>query len=103
MELKDGGPAFPHQHDMVLFHDNDRAKPAQTIKGVWSGGMTLRDYFAAKAMQAEIITTFSDATPEAANAFIHGRDEAGHTNTEHVAFNAYRLADAMLAERDRTR
>jgi hypothetical protein len=40
-EIKTGGPAFPTAE---IFHD----------EVVYTGGMTLRDYFAAKAMQALI-------------------------------------------------
>jgi len=67
--MKDtGGPAFP---TMLYEHGGE------------SGGMTLRDYFAAKAMQGLL---------------------AGHSgNTPDVfAEWAYKYADAMLAERDKT-
>ena len=58
-----GGPAFPSNHD------NEYGYPAK--------GMTLRDYFAAKAMQ-------------------------GHCPSippEHAAKRAYEYADAMLKAR----
>lgn len=45
-------------------------------------GMTLRDYFAARAMQAQI-TYLEQVMPK------------------HVAYRAYQLADAMLQERDK--
>jgi|688.fasta_scaffold1095282_3 hypothetical protein len=61
-----GGPAFP---------DSD----GQTD---YTGGMTLRYYFAAKAMQSQI----------AANLNLRGED---------VAKKAYKYADAMLAQRER--
>ena len=54
----------------------------ETIKG--EKGMTLRDYFAAKAMQA-IITNHK---LEECDDFI-------------VAANAYQLADFMMKERDK--
>lgn len=62
------GPAFPHSR---LGSDAD--------------GMTLRDYFAAKAMQAHITHDGSDDAHEVG-----------------VARWAYELADAMLAERSKT-
>lgn len=66
--MKDtGGPAFP--------------------VGSYAG-MTLRDYFAAKAMQSLMHTQYVDMTYE-------GEPAA-------MAFEAYRLADAMLAERSKT-
>jgi hypothetical protein len=62
-------------------------------------GMTLRDYFAAKAMVAEVVTSCSDATPEAAIDLADAANATGRTCEEQIAFNAYKLADAMLAER----
>lgn len=49
-------------------------------------GMTLRDYFAAKAMQA-LLSDFEKAPDE--------RDVCSH----YAARRAYQVADAMLAER----
>ena len=66
----DGGPAFPT--------DNE----AQVGNNTWHfAGMTLRDYFAAKALAGIASTYHENWTPESA------------------AKNAYELADAMLAER----
>ena len=62
-----GGPAFP--------------TPAHNLN---NDGMTLRDYFAAKAMQAQI-----------GNPLRLGDDE-GHRL---IAERAYRMADAMLNQR----
>jgi hypothetical protein len=68
--MKDtGGPAFPHYGGAG-----------------WMGpGMTLRDYFAAKAMQGLL---------SARNPVI--------TNIGGIAEAAYEMADAMLAERNKT-
>lgn len=67
-----GGPAFP-----VAYGDG-------RIEG-----MTLRDYFAAKAMAAWIATYGDNPHPAT----------TGHAET--VANNAYQIADAMLAERSK--
>lgn len=78
MNKKTGGPAFPCETLGVDEHGSYR-KPYE--------GMTLRDYFAAKAMQL----------------FIH-REEWQSTVgnvSEEVAFNAYAMADAMMEERRR--
>ena len=64
-----GGPAFP----TVMVGRPER-------------GMTLRDYFAAKAMQAQI-----------GNPLKLGDDE-GHRL---IAERAYRMADAMLRHREK--
>jgi hypothetical protein len=45
-------------------------------------GMSLRDYFAAKAMQALLAG-------------------GAHPNVHHLAADAYKAADAMLEERDK--
>ena len=60
-----GGPAFPTHPEGALIHD----------------GMTLRDYFAAKAMQGDLI------------GGVH------HDNFDITAKRAYALADAMLKAR----
>ena len=50
-------------------------------------GMTLRDYFAAQAMQASVEALFRDKP--------HNADRA----VELAAFGAYKIADAMLKAR----
>jgi hypothetical protein len=73
-QIKDGGPAFPVS--------------AMETHGTY--GMTLRDYFAAKAFPA-VLSAYVEA---------NGRC----IGTDHVAYNcashAYRMADAMLAARE---
>ena len=73
-EIKDGGPAFARAGNE--WADMERV-PAEA-----SGGMTLRDYFAAKAMQA----------------YLSGedRDEFGYGEW---ATASYSMADAMLKAR----
>ena len=53
------------------------------------GDMTLRDYFAAKAMQATL--THGKTLYEEHDAFFH---------IENVAKDSYYIADAMLKERE---
>jgi hypothetical protein len=66
MSTQDGGQAFPHAHEDYEFQR----------------GMTLRDYFAAQALNALIITNPNE-------------------RVEHLAEGSYSQADAMLAERAR--
>jgi hypothetical protein len=76
-----GGPAFP-----VPLH------PGQSYPGhAPCDGMTLRDYFAAKAMQS-LIT--------AANGVAFGDNNA--ENNSAYAHVAYVLADAMIVARGET-
>jgi hypothetical protein len=70
-QLKDGGPAFPCEWDYI--NSNREA----------ANGMTLRDFFAAKAMQ-QIIGD---------ERFVLGCDP------DQVADRAYMYADAMLKRR----
>jgi len=80
-----GGPAFPSPTDGML--DNE--------------GMTLRDYFAAKAMQGLMST-------ERANTFVDEiegleNDDGSGTlfvHTKFLALEAYMIADAMLKARE---
>lgn len=74
-ETKNGGPAFP---------------TTQYVSGIsptgHSGGMTLRDYFAAKAMQGLIAQSMGTALG---------------SNPELAAEHAYATADAMLKAREK--
>ncbi len=79
----DGGPAFPRED-----YQADDA-PGQR-------GMSLRDYFAAKAMQGYVSGVMAgsliDAHMKAAKANCQ-------TSDEYTAAKAYDLADAMLEAR----
>ncbi|MGX9694439.1 hypothetical protein ACTJNK_29150 [Achromobacter anxifer] len=76
---KNGGPAFP-----VPLH------PGQSYQGhAPCDGMTLRDYFAAKALPAVVQVCGGDT--------MHGMRQA-----DYFAGRAYELADAMLTARDQT-
>lgn len=69
-EKDNGGSAFPTDAQSALKHDHYE-------------GMTLRDYFAAKAMQSYLYQPEWEAMP-----------------VEHVAAWAYEQADAMLKARE---
>lgn len=69
-DIKNGGPAFPVE--------------GGNLRDLF--GMTMRDYFAAKAMQGIMVATLAPHT-------LWTQDE--------VAKTAYRMADAMLAEREK--
>jgi len=71
MSNNTGGPAFP-----VEYYD------AQLDKRRVMQGMTLRDYFAAKAMEGDLI------------AGVHPDD------FNRCAYRAYQMADAMLKVRE---
>jgi len=79
MSNKNGGPAFPSGESYYttdLSGNRTRHGKSPQYKG-----MTLRDYFAAMAMQAKCTD--------------------GYSSWKYLAQDAYRIADAMLAERDK--
>jgi hypothetical protein len=78
MTIKNGGPAFPTQ-TIQYFPDDKNADEEK--------GMTLRDYFAAKAMQGLI------ASPR-------GTPNGTDATTSWYAKGAYLMADAMLKARE---
>ena len=81
MSIKDGGPAFPGEMSRRFGQPND-----------CNEGMTLRDYFAAKAMQGLVATDFTDTADR------NGND--GESYVSYIARASYHLADAMLAVRE---
>ena len=86
-ERKDGGPAFP-------WWDPDDEHAQQQQFGKWNSGMSLRDYFACAAFQRAYIPI---------TMFEGGRDHSDERLEEYAqiaAREAYRIADAMLAERE---
>jgi len=81
MASSNGGPAFPG------------ADP-KDFPGI-QGGMTLRDYFAAKAMAAIL---GHNAQPYEKTSGGHGNVPAIHPVD--LAKECYRIAEAMIAERE---
>lgn len=80
--IKDGGPAFPF------------VEPPTECSV--STGMTLRDYFAGKAMAAQLTATSADRDYADVDWV---RDVNGPAVAERLARMAYRMADEMLAAR----
>lgn len=79
-QIKDGGSAFP-----VTFQD--------TLSDQWIAiaGMTLRDYFAAKAMAMAW---------DAYDKGYCGTEDASERSVDLIAEFSYQIADAMLAARE---
>lgn len=75
--INDGGPAFPCQ-----WYDFQPCTGEQVVREQW-GGMTLRDYFAAKAMQS-LISKYGFISDE----------------INFAAEHSYEIADAMLKARE---
>lgn len=79
-EINNGGPAFPKtgyfKPELEAVFDSEN-----------QDGMTLRDYFAAKAMQGMVST-------------VKFLKEAEGLNPDPLAVAAYEIADAMLEARE---
>lgn len=75
----DGGSAFPHE------------------QGLLNPGLTMRDYFAAKALPLAFERWRYNLTKDLGDEW-HWKD----SDWEDVAYLAYGLADAMLKEREKT-
>lgn len=82
-DRKDGGPAFP------VWELNGSGHPEMT-----GFGMTLRDYFAAKAMQGLCSSAFKYMAGEG-----HATP-AALAMMKDIGVVAYQMADAMLKARD---
>lgn len=87
-EIKDGGPAFPHNNPN---YDGNWDKEPQRA------GMSLRDWFAGQVIPA-IISVTSAGTHEPG---LSNPDMAGKPIGERMVYDAYSIADAMLAERSK--
>ncbi len=85
-DRSDGGPAFPVIHKLTSPFGVE-----QKVSG--APGMTLRDYFAAKAMQAAM------SSEEAVRALTSGAQRHGVAPPAMVPLSAYAMADAMLKAR----
>lgn len=78
-KIEDGWPAFP-VHDPFSAHQPSNVDEAKRL----AGGMTLRDYFAAKAMQGMLACEMLRATEQ------------------EFSERAYAIADAMLRARNQS-
>jgi len=93
--MRTGEPAFPSTYEWRNDSDmNGRAPNGMPVppggsESIHASGMTLRDYFAAKAMQA-LIREYFDA---------NGRCMGTDHPYSNVPSHAYKMADAMLAAR----
>jgi len=79
-EHDNGGPVFGH-----ITSEYDDHRHEYRLSSTVQGELTLRDYFAAKAMQGDIAS------------MSHDQDPSERTVT--IARRAYQIADAMLKAR----
>jgi hypothetical protein len=87
-ERNDGGPAFPM---LVRDFDNDCGENGEYFYRM-EGGASLRDYFAAKAMQAMLAPVAASKTGGPFDEFEHA--------SRCISEMSYFVADAMLKARE---
>ena len=88
--INDGGPAFAQP----AIYDSSRDQINQASAYGCDAGMTLRDYFAAKAMPLAMQRMTHNLTRDLGNEWAW---DAG--DCQSLAAHAYDIADAMLAAR----
>jgi hypothetical protein len=93
--IDDGGPAFATPPATYKKWD-DGEEYEKTRDG--QPGMTLRDYFAAKAMASIIREAHKDARTDG-TTIMYGYEGEGWVHAQASALEAYVMADAMLAAR----
>lgn len=81
---ENGGSAFPHHHNMAVMTDNG------TLKTFGEEGLTIRDWFAGKALQGMCCNGFLPC---------HEAGESCDFSPVGYSKNAYDMADAMLQAR----
>lgn len=81
MSIRDGGSAFPESKRRVENYMDEGGYGRSRIVTVQEGGLSRRDYFAAKALQGFC-----------ANPAVFARDG--------LASESYKMADAMLKARE---
>lgn len=95
-KINDGGPAFGQVVELrcvrVGMDGSEEYEPALA-----QGGMTIRDYFAAKAMQGIVSSIDGEANYQRLRGHAAG---AGLSVSEWIARDAYKQADAMLKARE---
>jgi len=95
VRIDDGGSAFPVGTKTI--HKDHYSGNEYADSCGWDGGMSLRDYFAAKAMQSFVLAGATNN--EAANTFTSAAKKMGKRTILVTAELAYRMADDMLIAR----
>jgi hypothetical protein len=94
---KDGGPAFPELYGLSGSSEEGSNGAMYTdLTASGSGGISIRDYFAAKALPAVIGMLTSGNV-----ANVRTKDGSDAITEAHIAEQSYAFADAMLEARKR--
>ena len=110
MSKDNGGPAFPMTEALMTSSaeliegsalPQEKKDALLEQLGERACGMTLRDYFAAKAVQGFLAEPITDGMRSAVTVITERYSGTGKEVAQHYAEAAYALADAMLAERSK--
>lgn len=101
MNKDDGGSAFPNA---PIYGLQEEDGIYELLVDEQSSGMTLRDYFAAKALpicyQYWMGDYYHPECPDAEERNSEGRDDFDEGNKTLIAEDAYKIADAMMKARE---
>lgn len=89
--MDDGGPAFPVSVRRTEKYMDEAGYGRARDVTVLAGGMTLRDYFAAKALPSVVAVAAGDTLLD------------GESQEQMFARKSYAVADAMLSARGETK
>ena len=93
MSKPDGGPAFPH-----IAKAQYQGMGGLVTEQITANGMSLRDYFAAAALNG----LYANSNDAFLLVCAEEAKKNGHTRqSTYFALEAYEAADAMLAEREK--
>lgn len=97
--MNDGGPAFPFERPYTLSEQQGLSlmRKVSPEERVCCTGMSLRDYFAAAALQGLI------SNPSLSAAIKESAAANGNTITDWCSGASYEYADAMLKQREAKR
>lgn len=98
-DMKDGGPAYPATWKEARPHPTHPGEIV--VSDHYSHGMTIRDYFAAKAMQGIIDTEKPDGPWNWIKSLLGFDYKVVGLSMDDFAKDAYEFADAMLKARER--
>ncbi len=97
MSKDTGGPAFPGKFfKPQLVKNTALGTEIEPEKWIPTSGMTLRDYFAAKAMQGWLSSFPSDGS----HPSFKDKTDGVTTRCDALATESYAIADAMLKARN---
>ncbi|WP_065493989.1 hypothetical protein [Burkholderia sp. CCA53] len=98
-KINDGGPAFGQVVELRCVRVEMDGSTEWEPEAMVHGGLTVRDYFAAKALTGLLAEPVSEGVSPSSIHCTPGFDAEGAQPGDRIAAAAYALADAMLRAR----